>query len=435
MLVYCSYKMQSGSGTGSSLQVLSPSQVKNPTKKNLSSQVALKIGRMNQRHLWNTVVAQTILTLTVLGLPSVARSQASEGSSPTLAKSSASDAVKVGEYQLPTEQPISEPVIARIQPHSIRGLQAATLYVRDTPVLTFLGSTRVTNKKIKIGLIGNNQSFNSDSGVATEPGKFASFSNTDNTININKQVGSIDNDPVQKASVIAARINELVENNVDASKITVSWKIADNPATNNKAYKNGLSVRRPSGDSYGSLRDRYTITIDGQELVEVNKTTRLSANINGNRKTPATNLAQDALEATNRLRRLMGNANPIKEIANLPAGKSLSTPKLSQKIAFGRVNINFRGIASWYGYDGSGNRTASGERYNPEGLTAAHRSLPMGTKIRVTNTRNGRSVVVRINDRGPYIRGRIIDLSAGAARLLGMIGSGLAPVSLEVLGR
>jgi rare lipoprotein A len=59
----------------------------------------------------------------------------------------------------------------------------------------------------------------------------------------------------------------------------------------------------------------------------------------------------------------------------------------------------------------------------------------MGTKIRVTNTRNGRSVVVRINDRGPYIRGRIIDLSAGAARLLGMIGSGLAPVSLEVLGR
>jgi rare lipoprotein A len=59
----------------------------------------------------------------------------------------------------------------------------------------------------------------------------------------------------------------------------------------------------------------------------------------------------------------------------------------------------------------------------------------MGTKIRVTNTRNGRSVVVRINDRGPFIRGRIIDLSAGAARVLGMIGSGLAPVSLEILGR
>jgi rare lipoprotein A len=59
----------------------------------------------------------------------------------------------------------------------------------------------------------------------------------------------------------------------------------------------------------------------------------------------------------------------------------------------------------------------------------------MGTKIRVTNTRNGRSVVVRINDRGPFIRGRIIDLSAGAARILGMISSGVAPVSLEVLGK
>ncbi|MFN7659860.1 MAG: hypothetical protein ACK5P3_17325, partial [Dolichospermum sp.] len=166
MLVYCSYKIQSGSGTGSSLQVLSPSQVKNPTKNNLSSQVALKIGRMNQRHLWNTVVAQTILTLTVLGLPLAARTQASEGSSPTLAKSSANDAVKVGEYQLPTEQPLVEPVIARIKPHSIQGLQAATLYVRDTPVLTFLGSARVTNKKIKVGVIGNNQSLNSDSEVA-----------------------------------------------------------------------------------------------------------------------------------------------------------------------------------------------------------------------------------------------------------------------------
>jgi len=390
---------------------------------------------MNQRHLWNTVVAQTILTLAVLGLPLVGRTQASEGNTPTIAKSSASDAVKVGEYQLPTEQPLSDTVIARIQPHSMLGLQAATLYVRDTPVLTFLGSIRVTNKKTKIGVIGNDQSLNSDPGVATESGKLASFNNTGNTININKQVSSIDNDPVQKASVIAARINELVENNVDASKITVSWKTADNPATNNKVYKNGFSVSRPSGDSYGSLRDRYTITIDGQELVEVNKTTRLSANTNGNRKPPATNLAQDALEATNRLRRLIGHADPIKEIANLPASKSISTPKLSQKIAFGGVNINFRGIASWYGYDGSGNKTASGERYNPEGLTAAHRSLPMGTKIRVTNTRNGRSVVVRINDRGPYIRGRIIDLSAGAARLLGMIGSGIAPVSLEVLGR
>jgi rare lipoprotein A len=68
-------------------------------------------------------------------------------------------------------------------------------------------------------------------------------------------------------------------------------------------------------------------------------------------------------------------------------------------------------------------------------LTAAHRSLPFGTRVRVTNANNGRSVIVRINDRGPFIRGRIIDLSVAAASRLGMIGSGIAPVSLEVLGR
>jgi rare lipoprotein A len=329
------------------------------------------------------------------------------------------DAVKVGEYQSSTENPTSNTVITRIHPHSIKGLQAATLYVRDIPVLTFLGSTPVTNKKTKVGVINNN--------VATNSVKVASFSKTGRRLNLSRQISSIDNDPVQKASIIAARINKLVENNVDASKITVSWKTGDSSSIHNKPQKQGISVQKQSGDSYKELRDRYTIKIDGQELVEVNEGTILADTTK--------NLAQDALQATNRLRRLIGNASPIKEIANLPAGTSVSIPKLSQQIALSGVKLTFQGIASWYGYDGSGNKTASGERYNPEGLTAAHRSLPMGTRIRVTNTRNGRSVVVRINDRGPYIRGRIIDVSAGAARLLGMVGSGIAPVNLEVLGR
>ena len=84
------------------------------------------------------------------------------------------------------------------------------------------------------------------------------------------------------------------------------------------------------------------------------------------------------------------------------------------------------GIASIYGYNGS--KTASGERANPGGLTAAHRTLPFGTQIRVTNKRNGKTVVVRINDRGPFIRGRVIDLTPAGARALGF--SGLAPVTL-----
>jgi rare lipoprotein A len=89
------------------------------------------------------------------------------------------------------------------------------------------------------------------------------------------------------------------------------------------------------------------------------------------------------------------------------------------------------GIASIYSYNGS--KTASGQRANPGGLTAAHRTLPFGTMVRVTNKRNGKSVTVRINDRGPFIRGRVIDLTPAGARALGF--SGLAPVTLAVQGR
>ena len=90
------------------------------------------------------------------------------------------------------------------------------------------------------------------------------------------------------------------------------------------------------------------------------------------------------------------------------------------------------GIASYYW---QGQKTASGARFNPEGMTAAHRTLPFGTRVRVTNQSNGQSVVVTINDRGPFIGGRVIDLSRGAARQINMTGAGLARVSLEVLGR
>ena len=93
------------------------------------------------------------------------------------------------------------------------------------------------------------------------------------------------------------------------------------------------------------------------------------------------------------------------------------------------------GAASWYGSEFHGRRTANGERYNMNGYTAAHRSLPFGTKVKVTNRSNGRSVVVRINDRGPFHGGRVIDLSKGAANKLGMVNSGVARVTLEVQGR
>ncbi len=88
------------------------------------------------------------------------------------------------------------------------------------------------------------------------------------------------------------------------------------------------------------------------------------------------------------------------------------------------------GKASWYALT---SRTASGERMNPAGLSAAHRTLPFGTKVKVENLANGRAVVVRINDRGPFIRNRVIDLSKGAAQEIGMIRSGVARVRVTVL--
>jgi len=90
-----------------------------------------------------------------------------------------------------------------------------------------------------------------------------------------------------------------------------------------------------------------------------------------------------------------------------------------------------RGLASYYWQP---QRVASGGWFNPNALTAAHKSLPFGTRVRVTNLRNGRSVVVRINDRGPYVRGRIIDLSKRAASAISMTGAGIVPVSVEILG-
>ncbi|SFV27979.1 rare lipoprotein A [Hyphomicrobium facile] len=91
-----------------------------------------------------------------------------------------------------------------------------------------------------------------------------------------------------------------------------------------------------------------------------------------------------------------------------------------------------KGIASYYG---KGERTATGEAFNPQDMTAAHRTLPFGTRVRVTRVDNGDSVVVRINDRGPFKPGRVIDLSTKAAEDLGMTGMGLAAVNLEVLDR
>lgn len=91
------------------------------------------------------------------------------------------------------------------------------------------------------------------------------------------------------------------------------------------------------------------------------------------------------------------------------------------------------GLASFYGPGFAGKKTASGERFNPGGLTAAHRSLPFGTRLKLTNLANGRTIIVRINDRGPFVGGRVLDVSQGAASALGFVASGTARLKIETL--
>jgi rare lipoprotein A len=311
---------------------------------------------MKQTQLWSVLTFST----TVLGLPSVGRAATTNGNSTTPGETPSSDAVNVKKPQSIREKLISRDMVTQIHAHNLAGRQATTLYIRNIPFLTFVSQ--------------------------------ADISSSD-----------------ERASAIAAKINQLITDKVDASQITVSWKAAS-----------------------------CIIKVNGEELVEIDgNTTRLPDTTN--------NLSQDALQATNRLRRLIDVAHALSQINNIafpsqeliqqpqqPAVKPHQVKKQPQQNASGEVQATSKGMASYYSYEG-GNRTATGERFNPQAFTAAHRSLPFGTRVRVTNTCNGRSVVVRINDRGPFIRGRVIDVSVGAAKELGMISSGVAAVKLEIL--
>lgn len=126
-----------------------------------------------------------------------------------------------------------------------------------------------------------------------------------------------------------------------------------------------------------------------------------------------------------------GTARPLKRLPLVAACVAVSACSLLHPSRRGGEQV---GVASWYGPELAGNRTASGEAFRQEAMTAAHPSLPLGTRVRVTNLANGRSVVVRINDRGPFVDGRVLDVSRGAAKALGMLGSGTARVRMTPLG-
>lgn len=321
----------------------------------------------------------------------LAPSEPSEPVNPAEAASTDSslEAVKVGEHQSQTEVDTVEETVASIHPHEMNGRQAATLYVRGIPVLTFLGSDTSEQPTQS-----SSPSAGSEVKVAATQSSGSSEPSANPTSQTSVNAGSEDytSDPVWRATSIAARLNQMHRDSVNAEDITVSWD---------------------------AEQERYVIKVNDEELVEINPETLLPDTTN--------DLAEDALQVTNRLRRQMGDAPPLREVA----GRPRPTP---QEVSVGPIQFSMRGMASWYGPGFHGNRSASGEVFNQNALTAAHRNLPFGTQVRVTNLSNGQSVVVRINDRGPYSGGRVIDLSAAAARAVGLIQAGVAPVSIDVLG-
>ncbi len=348
-------------------------------------------GDMNQKLI--SGLTATLLISTSLGLnhrssaeaaPAVSHaSHAEQNAPPPL--SPIGDVVKVGEQQ--SQTPSLENSIAKIQTHEHAGRKAATLYVRNIPVLTFVGSQSASSDRVKMGATQTDESSQIaklKSGVNAAP----SLEQRQNSIS------ALQSDPVTRATTIAAKLNQLYRQGVDAKTITVSWKQA------------------PNGTG-----DRY--------IIEANKTTIVAVDADTILPDTTKNPEQDALQVTNRLRRLIGDAAPLRTVPNKPNN--------GQQISLGPIKLRIDGWASWYGPGFDGNASASGETFNQNAMTAAHRSLPFGTQVQVTNLDNGRSVIVRINDRGPYVGDRVIDLSAGAARILGVMQSGIAPVRLEVI--
>ena len=123
----------------------------------------------------------------------------------------------------------------------------------------------------------------------------------------------------------------------------------------------------------------------------------------------------------------------LKNMSASPPSEQRTEAQFEPRLVVRSARSVQTGIASWYGPGFHGKRTANGETYNQYALTAAHRSLPLGTRVIVTNIESGQAVEVRINDRGPFVKGRIIDLSFAAAKSIGVYTPGTAPVRVEVL--
>lgn len=326
-------------------------------------------------------------------------SQGEVGNTPSQdqpAPAKVTDVVKIGTRLIPSDVTSADTILAKVQSHEWAGRQSATLYVRNIPVLTFLGEKASKSETVKIGVTAPPAS----KEAQTQPSASAIATGTNNKSSVATASSSEADDPVSLATTVAAQLNQLTLS-PGTRNITVHW------------VKQSQAASAQSG--------QYEVRVDGKPLVALNQQVVLAGQ---SRQTEA-----NALQATNRLRRLLGSATPLTAVADKPKPVQAGV----QQVALGPVRFSLNGVASWYGPGFHGNLSANGEIYNQYAMTAAHKTLPFGTKIRVTNLANGRSVVVRINDRGPYIGDRIIDLSLGAAEVIGMTGAGVARVQLDIL--
>jgi len=268
-----------------------------------------------------------------------------------------------------------------VYPHAIDGRQAATLFVKDIPVLTFIGTEvdSLSNGSDAISIAAN-------SDVSTLQIEAAGSGDILNA--------AAENDPVLRATDLGMQLDPEM---LDAEALSVRWH---------------------------EETDGYIVTHGDEDLIALDSRTILADTTE--------DAAEDALQVTNRLRRLIGEAAPVTEIEGLPEPEPEPEPIVAAAptpaIAYSNV-----GGASWYGPGFHGRLTANGEIYNQYGITAAHRTLPFGTRVLVTNLYTGLQVTVRINDRGPYAGNRIIDLSRGAADQIGLTSSGVGTVQLDIL--
>ncbi len=311
---------------------------------------------------WSCLISAliTIFPLAV-GLPNTTANAEPEAKLPS------APTQKVGETRSQAIARSQGDAIAKIHSYQLGKKSAATVYVRNLPVVTFV-SVDSPNTKSSVKL---------PSAIEARSNEFVP--------------------PLERATAFAALVNQLARDGFDASNINPVWQ-----------------------------SQQYLVKFGNQVAIKIDDSLIIPNTTN--------NKAEDTLQTANLLRWLVGNVRPVAAVAGLPVVRqalALALPKPPVAI----VSQIISGMASWYGPGFNGNYSASGELFNENSLTAAHPNLPFGTPVRVTNMDNGKSVVVRINDRGPYAYNRVIDVSKGAARILGLVYSGVAPVRVEVLRR